>query len=117
MKPDDLDAHIRSLGSVVETITGADGAEYSVVRTFTIPHGSLAGQTCDIAIQRANAIPYVTPSAIHTYPALVAMDMGGPLKTQPSPVGDGWQYWSRRLDRPATPRTVWTHIVTILSEV
>jgi hypothetical protein len=45
------------------------------------------------------------------------MDMNGPLRTQVSPLGPDWQYWSRRFDRPPAPQRVWAHILTVLGEV
>jgi hypothetical protein len=87
-----------------------------MVRAYQILHGGLAGMTCDVAIQRVSTTPYVPPAAIHTRPALVAMDSGEPLGTQASPLGTDWQYWSRRLDRTPTPQLIWTHVVTVLND-
>jgi len=60
---------------------------------------------------------HIVAAAIHTRPALVPMDMNGPLRTQASPLGWDWQYWSRRFDRAPTPQRLWAHILTILGEV
>lgn len=117
MTADDLDEYLRSLGHTVEVITGVDGLPYTVVRDVTLTKGSIAGCVCDIAVQRHAGDPFVVPSAIHTRPALVAMDMSGPLKTQASGIGGEWQYWSRRYDHPPAPKRIWTHILTALGEV
>lgn len=116
MTADDLDTYLSELGMTVERATDVNGNEYSVVRDYRIVHGGLAGKTCDVAIQRVSTTPYVPPAAIHTRPALVAMNSGEPLGTQASPLGTDWQYWSRRLDRTPTPQLVWTHVVTVLND-
>jgi len=117
MTADDLDAYLRALGMTVDVVADASGNTYSVAREVEIPNGSLAGRICDIAIQRLAATPYTVPAAIHTRPALVPMDMRGPLKTQASNLGDDWQYWSRRFDRAPTPQRIWAHVLSVLTEV
>ena len=116
MIADDLEAFLRDLGLTVEALVGEDGGTYTVVRGYIIPTGALAGRTCDIAIQRVETVPYVVPAAIHTRPHLVPMDGTEPLKTTVSTIGSDWQYWSRRYDREAEPKKVWTHIITILTD-
>lgn len=114
MAPDDLDAHLRSLGLTVELVNDPQGNTYTVARDVTIPTGSFAGRVCDIGLQRLPAVPYQVPAAIHIRPVLVPM---GSVGTQASNLGPDWQYWSRRLDRPPTPQVVWAHVLTILGEV
>ena len=116
MKITDLEQYLRAAGQRVETLTGADQQVYMVVKDTELPHGGLQGKRCDIAILRTEAEPYVAPAAIHTYPALVPMVWQDPLKTQPSSIGPGWQYWSRRFDRPCTPQNLWAHILTTLCD-
>ncbi len=113
----ELEQHLRGLGLTVEVTRDNTGHPYIVVRNFVIPCGRLAGGTCDVALARCQTIPYVVPPAIHTRPALVPMDMAGPLKTQQSTLGPEWQYWSRRFDRSPSPQAVWTHILTVFSQV
>lgn len=115
MTIDEFDAYLRGLGHTVEPITGNDNQVYSVVRDFELPRGALAGRRCDIAIHRNGSVPFVPPAAIHTRPHLVPM-AGDPLKTSQSGIGPDWQYWSRRYDRPATPKALWTHILTVLCD-
>lgn len=112
-----LEEYLRGLGYAVETTQDSNGAPYMVVRAVTIPAGSLTGRVCDIALALCQTVPYVCPPAIHTRPALVPMDTVGPLKTQASNLGTDWQYWSRRFDRSPSPRRVWAHVLTVLSEV
>jgi hypothetical protein len=114
MTADDLDAYLRRVGFTVDTISDSNGARYTVIRAFEFPRGSLAGRITDVAIQRCEATPYVTPSAIHTCPALLPM---GTRNTQASALGADWQYWSRRFDHAPSPERIWTHILTILTEV
>jgi hypothetical protein len=110
----DFEKHVRGLGYTVESRTGDDGVEYTVIRSVTAPTGKLVGSICDVAIRRDHAVPYIVPAAIHTKPALVP---SGTLSTSPSGIGSDWQYWSRRFDRPVTARGLWTHILTVLGEV
>ncbi|WP_410597872.1 hypothetical protein [Amycolatopsis sp. lyj-23] len=112
-----LEEYLCGLGYSVETAQDTAGAPYIVVRRLTIPAGSLAGRTCDVALAKCRTMPYMCPPAIHTRPALVPMDTSGPLKTQASGLGPDWQYWSRRFDRSPSPQRVWAHVLTVLSEV
>ena len=116
MTIEDFEAHIRRLGYTVEVVNGNDRKSYSVVRDVKLPNGALRGRCCDIAIQRNTMVPYVPPPAIHTRPHLVPMNGSEPLKTMKSGIGPDWQYWSRRYDHRPTPRDLWAHIVTVLSD-
>lgn len=116
MTADDFEEYLRGLGMTAEPMQGADGADYTVVRSVELPAGSLRGRVCDIAIKRETAVPYVPPPAVHTRPALVPMNTGEPLGTQPSGIGPDWQYWSRRFDRTPTPQSLWIHILTVLCD-
>lgn len=113
MTIEEFEAYVDRLGYTVEPVEGSDGP-YVAIRGIAITTGALAGRTCDVAVRREQSVPYIPPAAIHTRPALVSM---GTLNTQASPIGTDWQYWSRRFDRPVTPVNLWTHILTILSEV
>lgn len=114
MTIEEFESHVRGLGFTVELFTGEDNVTYCVIRAVSVPAGKLVGTICDVAINRELASPYIPPAAIHTKPALVAM---GTLSTSASGIGPDWQYWSRRFDRPVTPRNLWTHILTVLGEV
>lgn len=117
MNDDDLTRFVTDLGYQVEVTHDTNGMAYTLIRDVTIPAGSLTGQVCDIALARTATMPYTVASAVHVRPALVPMDMSGPLKTQASALGSNWQYWSRRYDRPPIPRGIWAHVLTVLSEV
>jgi hypothetical protein len=117
MTDDDLVKYLRGLGLSVEAAQDSGLAPYIVVRNVEVPQGTLAGRICDVAVARCESMPYVCPPAIHTRPALVAMDMAGPLRTQASALGAEWQYWSRRFDRVPSPQLIWTHILSVLTEV
>lgn len=117
MNDNELEQYLRTLGLTVETAQDSSGYPYVVVRNLVITSGPLAGRVCDVALAKCRTIPYVVPSAIHTRPALVAMDMAGPNKTQGSPLGSDWQYWSRRYDRESNPKAIWTHILTVFDQV
>jgi len=111
----EFQGYLHGLGLTVESVQDSAGNHYTVIRNYAIPGaGSLAGQTCDVALAYCTSQPYVVASAVHTRPALLAM---GTRNTQASSLGSDWQYWSRRFDHPVTPKAVWAHIVTVLTEV
>lgn len=113
---DELEKHFRAIGWTVERVQGGDQKSYLVIRDYAIQAGRFAGRMCDVAFERTTAVPYIPPAAIHTRPALVPMDMNR-YRTQASPLGPEWQYWSRLLRGQPTPRAMVAHIATILSEV
>ena len=116
MTNEELEAYFQELGWKIEP--GVVGSQtFIIICDYVIPTGSLAGRSSDVAIERTTTIPYVTPAAIHTRPALVPMDMGSSLRTQASPLGPDWQYWSRVLRGQPTPRRIVAHLATIFSEV
>ena len=117
MTADDFDDHMRRLGYAIEVITGANNAQYTVIKDITIRTGSLKGTVCDVALQRTTTVPYVPPAAIHTRPHLLPMNSSAPFATQAGHIGPEWQYWSRRYERPPTPRALWAHILTVLGEM
>jgi len=112
-----LQDYLCGLGMAVTTLHDNTGAPYIVMQDVVVPSGSLAGRVCDVALARCQSVPYLCPPAVHTRPALVPMDMEGPLKTQASPLGADWQYWSRRFDHAPAPHRVWAHVLTVLTEV
>ncbi|SRR6266536_608496 len=116
MIAEDFEIYLRGLGVAVEVITGQDDQRYSMVHDVELTKGALRDRRCDIAILRVETVPYVPPAAIHTRPHLVPMDSNEPLKTMASGIGPQWQYWSRRFDRPPTPKALWTHILTVLGD-
>lgn len=116
MTCDEFEAYLRECGHAVDVVTGDDGAAYTVVQNVELPRGPFRGRRCDIAIQRNERVPYVPPSAIHTRPHLAPMDTSPPLHTQQSLIGDDWQYWSRRFDHRPTPKDLWAHILTVLTD-
>jgi hypothetical protein len=116
MTIEDFETYVRErVGLAVETVEGStDQLPYTVIRGILITKGALSGTTCDVAIRREQATPFIVPAAIHTRPALVTV---GTLSTQESPIGPEWQYWSRRFEHPVTPANLWLHVLTILGEV
>lgn len=117
MTEQDLENHLTKLGYSVERVSDPNGSVYLVIQAYQIRSGSLAGRTCEVALQNFGSIPYTLPPAIHTRPALVPMDMNGSLRTQASAIGSDWQYWSRTRAEAHTPQGIVAHIATIFSEV
>ena len=116
MTADDLERYLAAIGLDVRRESDAQGAEYTIVESVEIPTGALRGKRCDVAIQRCETNPYVVPAAIHTKPALVAMNANEPVRTMASALGGQWQYWSRRYDHAPTPKRVWAHVLTVLGD-
>ncbi len=109
-----LEAYFQALGwNIDRQVVGSQ--TFIVIRYYMISTGSLAGRSCDVAIERTTTVPYVAPAAIHTRPALVPM--GSSLHTQTSSLGLDWQYWSRVVRGQPTPQKIVAHIATIFSEV
>ncbi len=116
MTADDYESFLRALGVVVERERDVNNQEYTVARDVEITTGGLRGKRCDVGLLRVSTEPYVVPAAIHTRPALVQMDGSEPLRTQASPLGEEWQYWSRRFDHAPTPKRIWAHVLTVLCD-
>jgi hypothetical protein len=111
---EELRDHLAKLGYSVDRIQGSDGQFYIVIRSITIPKGTLSQKQCDVAILWTNENPWVPQAAIHTRPILVPI---GTQATQQSAIGPEWQYWSRRFDHSPTPKRFLAHVLTILGEV
>jgi hypothetical protein len=116
MTAEDLETYLEGLGLVVQRLTDPGGNEFSVALAVEIPNGGLRGLCCDIALARVMSEPYLLPAAIHTRPALVAMDGSPPLSTMASSLGGNWQYWSRRFDHAPAPRLIWAHVLGVLCD-
>jgi Prokaryotic E2 family E len=116
MTNEELEAYLQARGwNIEQRVVGPQ--TFIIIRDYVIPAGNLAGRSCDVAIERTTTVPYVAPAAIHTRPALVPMDMGSSLRTQSSPLGSDWQYWSRVVRGQPNPQKIVAHIATIFSEV
>jgi hypothetical protein len=115
---DDLIAHLKALGWSIDAIVGNDNKKYVFIKDYVIPSGGMRERKCDLAFEWVTSIPYVFPSAIHTRPHLLPMDMNNNnIRTQNSGIGPEWQYWSRRLDKQHTPKNIVTHIANIFKSV
>ena len=114
MTNEDLQAYFKALGLGGDIIVAPDQSRFIVARGYTITRGSLTGKSCDVALQWSQAFPYVPAPAIHTRPHLIPM---GTRNTQGSQLVPDWQYWSRRMGAPPTPKTVLAHVATVLGEV
>lgn len=116
---EEIISYLKSLNWSIHTIQGQqDHKQYAWIRDYEIQLGGLQNKKCDIAFEHVTNIPYVFPSAIHTRPHLLPMStQDRTIATQKSPIGPEWQYWSRRLDKPHTPKNIVTHIATIFRDV
>lgn len=110
----DLESHLEKVGVSFEQIRDPNGQPYLLLKDLLITGGSLDGRICDVAVQRTTEDPWVPQAALQVRPILITM---GQHNTQASPLGEGWQYWSRRFDRPPTPQSYLAHVYTVLGEV
>jgi hypothetical protein len=105
MTLEDLDKHLIAIGKPTETKTvGSD--VYTVIKSFTAK-----GSTYDVAVKRNAGTPWLPEAALHVRPHRVKM---GESASQASPLGNEWQYLSRRFERPPTPQSFIAHILTVL---
>jgi hypothetical protein len=105
MTLDELDQHLFAIGKQIETKTvGSD--VYTVIKGF-----AANGTTYDVGVKRTSGTPWLPEAALHVRPHRVAM---GASSSQASPLGNEWQYLSRRFERPPTPQSFIAHIITVL---
>lgn len=64
----DLEMYLSQSSWAVATITGNDGQHYLVIEGLKITSGALEGSSCDVAVLKSNAMPWVPQAAIHTRP-------------------------------------------------
>lgn len=112
MTADEFEQHARTTGLVVERLIAGD-QEYIHLANLRIAGGSHDGTDCAVAILRTTEVPWAPQAAVHVRPHLVPM---GQLSSQASPIGEDWQYLSRRFDKAGTPKNFMAHILKVLAE-
>jgi hypothetical protein len=106
MTLDDLDKHLIAVGRPTETkVVGND--VYTVIKGVAVSNGN----TYDVGVKRNAGTPWLPEAALHVRPHRVTM---GESASQASPLGNEWQYLSRRFERPPTPQSFIAHILTVL---
>jgi hypothetical protein len=83
-----------------------------VVKEFGVHAGRHAGKVIDVGIPCAD-FPYSAPAGIHIRPLLAPT---GENNVSASPLGDEWQYWSRRLPDWSNDRSA-RHIISYINKV
>lgn len=113
MEVEDFASHARSVGLEVREVSAGNGEVYLLL--VGLEHQRTDGNVVkvDVAIAKVGGSPWVPPPALQLRPHLIAM---GQLNCQPSPLGDEWQYASRRFDLVPTPKTLLAHVYTVLGE-
>lgn len=110
---DDFKSHVANIGLLTEDLdTG--GQPFLTLKDFTIRGGSHDGEQCEVAIRYSDQNPWLPEAQIHVRPHLTEM---GQNASQPSPLGQDWQYLSRRFDTPSTPHTYYAFLLTALGEL
>ncbi len=106
MTLDDFDKHLLAIGKPTETIA-VGGDVFTVIKGFTASNGN----TYDVGIKRIPGTPWLPEAALHVRPHRVK---AGENASQASPLGEDWQYLSRRFERSPTPASFIAHILTVL---
>lgn len=109
----DLETHLKQSGLSVENVT-VGGQTWLVINNFPINGGTHNGKKCDVALRRSDQNPWAPEAQIHVKPHLVQM---GQRNSRASPLGDQWQYLSRRFDDPPQPHTYLAFLITALEEL
>jgi hypothetical protein len=78
-----------------------------VIEGFTVSNGN----TYEVGVKRSPGTPWLPEAALHVRPHRVRM---GDSASQASPLGDDWQYLSRRFERAPTAASFIAHILTVL---
>jgi hypothetical protein len=112
MHVDDFETYAASVGLTVKRIT-VNAQTYLQLQGIRIDGGAHDGEACEVAVLRTMESPWAPQAAVHVKPHLVKM---GEKASQASPVGEEWQYLSRRFDKTATPKNFLAHILTVLGE-
>ncbi len=116
MNNEEIVSHLKSLNWTVNVIQGNDGKKYVTIGDYEIELGGLAGKKCDVAFEQVQSVPYTFPSAIHTKPHMLPMDVSK-YNTQNSGIGQEWQYWSRSFSKQLNPQNIIAHIASIFRDV
>ncbi|MDB4954684.1 MAG: hypothetical protein JWO36_2253 [Myxococcales bacterium] len=111
MTSQDFETYVNAAGYATRTAPAGSGSY--LVLTVLVPSGSNKGKSCEVAVKRSDANPWVPESAVHVKPHLVPM---GQQSSQNSELGGEWQYLSRRFERPPTPKAFLAHLFTVLGE-
>lgn len=104
---DELIRQLRELGYTVEQSQGI-----VIIKDFRVRAGRDAGSQVDVGVL-ANDFPFTPPAGIHIHPVLQPPSKGG---VHGSPLGEGWQYWSRRLPDWQKDRSA-HHIISYINKV
>jgi hypothetical protein len=83
-----------------------------VIEDYVIEAGSHASKTVRVGL-RAGDFPFTPPAGIHVSPKLRP---DGQNSINPSPLGNEWQYWSRRLPDWSKDRSA-RHIIAYINKV
>ena len=95
-------------------VDAAAGRQHGVViiRNFLVQVGRHAGKVLDVGIP-GNDFPFTPPAGVHFRPELAP---NGANNINKSPLGTGWQYWSRRLTDWQIDRSA-RHIISYVNKV
>src|SRR5712691_2717943 len=110
MSMDDLAKELERLGYSVNLGFRQNGV--LVIDEFRIEAGAYAGKVVDIGIPSQD-FPFTLPAGIHVHPMLAPIGQNG---ISQSPLGNDWQYWSRRLADWGGGRTA-RHVISYVNKV
>lgn len=104
---EELIRQLEALGCAVEEKQGI-----AIIKGFHVQAGRDMGQVVDVGILGSD-FPFTPPAGIHIRPILPPPAKGG---VSASPLGDDWQYWSRRLPDWQKDRSA-HHIISYVNKV
>lgn len=107
---DALVGALRELGYEVDESFRQQGV--AVIKGYPVQAGRHAGQVRDIGVPCPD-FPYSAPAGLHISPPL---PLNGHSNVSQSPLGAGWQYWSRRLTDWAADRSA-RHVISYINKV
>lgn len=107
----DFEKHLADAGYTFEIRKDSANEDFIVIKGIVPTTGNNKGTSFDVGIKRTTETPWVPQSAVHVQPAIP-----GAAASQGSPLGAGWQYLSRRYERPPTPKAFLAHILTVVGQ-
>jgi len=107
---DSFVAQLKALGYAIDERHRDRGI--AVILDFCVRTGRHAGKVIAVGLHGAD-FPMTPPAGIHINPPLAA---NGQNNVSESPLGNGWQYWSRRLTSWSTDRSS-HHIISYINKV
>ena len=93
--PSDVDEFLKSKGWKFDIVQGDANKKVYVVRQYSIPNGKYSGTVVDLGLPIPSDYPVTAPYGVHVR---AKMPFENNRAANPSPLGEGWQFWSRQVN-------------------